>query len=117
MLIYGRIMEEKHAKLRKEVKQMEENFDFQPKINKKSELMVLDKSVAEENVETSSMQNSATKSYDMFNRLYEDGIKRKHKQMKLQSMSIGQECTFKPRLVSRRRLSTDNMVSHDESQL
>ena len=55
-------MEQKHAKFRQEVKQMEENFDFQPKINKKSELMLLDRSVAEENVETSSMQNSATKS-------------------------------------------------------
>ena len=40
LINYGKIIKEKHAKLRHEYKQLSEDFEFKPKINKRSERIV-----------------------------------------------------------------------------
>ena len=65
--------------MREEYKIIEENFDFKPKINKKSERMLAEKSMihGEENVETSSMGDVSLFQRDRFYELYQDGLKKK----------------------------------------
>ncbi|CDW86863.1 UNKNOWN [Stylonychia lemnae] len=86
LINYGRFIQEKHAKLRKEYQYQQENFDFKPKINNKSKRIDQEKSMyAEENVETSSfggnMNDISINQKDRFSELYEDGLKKKLRQL------------------------------------
>ncbi len=83
LLNYGRKIHDKHERLRQEYQQIQENFDFKPKINKKSQAMQMDRSIyGEENVETSSAGGDDTSilSRDRFAELYNDGMKKKMRQ-------------------------------------
>ena len=89
--------------------QQENQFDYTPKINKKSEQMVYQKLVAnagreEENIESSSFLEDGSISMlqrDKFSELYGDAIKRKQRQDKAKSIQFDQDCTFQPKLISK----------------
>eukprot|EP00347_Sterkiella_histriomuscorum_P019160 403342715 len=119
LLNYGKIIQEKHAKLKQEYERQEIlNYDFKPKINKKSALIDFEKSMlGEENVETSSIGDDYENQQQNYNNismisnknrfldLYEQGMQKKLRQQKLASISIEQDCTFKPKLIARRTSS------------
>jgi hypothetical protein len=66
--------------------------------------MVLERSSiqAEENVETSSAGDLEDLKKNRFHELYIEGMKMKMRQQKLSSISIEQDCTFKPNLIAKR---------------
>ena len=67
-----------------------------PKINKKSRQMVDDKSIGEENVESLTLDESGEgiKKSDRVKEMYIQGLKKKQRMDKLQSIHLDSNCTF-----------------------
>jgi len=70
---------------------LQDNFDFNPKINKRSERIIQHKSTitSDENVESSSYGGDTSMfQRDRFLELYDEGMKKKLRQQKLSLISI-----------------------------
>lgn len=70
----------------------------------------------EENVDFASVNNSSIFQQDKFSELYNEGLKKMKRQDKMNSIHVDPQCTFKPKLVSKKmNPSNDNSDLHNKS--